>query len=59
MLERTKVGWILVKKQGQATIEYVLMLATVVVVLAAAMTTFHTDVARWFFTFVGIISGQK
>lgn len=59
MLERTKVGWILVKKQGQATIEYVLMLATVVVVLSAAMTTFHTDVARWFFTFVGIISGQK
>ena len=59
MPERTKVGWILVKKQGQATIEYVLMLATVVVVLAAAMTTFHTDVARWFFTFVGIISGQK
>lgn len=47
------------KKRGQATIEYVLMLATVVVVLAAAMTTFHNDVARWFFTFVGMIYSPK
>ena len=59
MLDKISARLFLLKKQGQATIEYVLMLATVVVVLAAAMTTFHTDVARWFFTFVGIISGQK
>ncbi len=47
------------KRRGQATIEYVLMLATVVVVLAAALTTFHTDIARWFFTFIGVMYSSK
>ena len=40
-------------KTGQATIEYVLMLSTIVVVLSAFLTVFHTDIARWFFTFIG------
>lgn len=47
------------RKRGQATIEYVMMLCTVVVVLAAAFTTFHNDVARWFFTLIGKILEQK
>ena len=47
------------KNRGQATIEYVLMLATVVVVLSAALTTFHNDIARWFFTLIGIILDAK
>ncbi len=38
---------------GQATIEYVLMLATIVVVLSAFLTAFHTDIVRFFFTFIG------
>jgi len=45
--------------RGQATIEYVLMLATVVVVLSAALTTFHNDVARWFFTLIGKIMAHN
>lgn len=40
-------------RQGQATIEYVLMLATVVVVLSAFLTAFNTHIARWFFAFIG------
>jgi Flp pilus assembly pilin Flp len=38
---------------GQATVEYVLMLATVAVVLSAFLTAFHTHIVRWFFTFIG------
>lgn len=45
--------------RGQATIEYVLMLATVVVVLSAALTTFHNDIARWFFTLIGKIAEHR
>ncbi len=41
------------RRKGQATIEYVLMLATVVVVLSAFLTAFNTHIARWFFAFVG------
>lgn len=41
------------RRRGQATIEYVLMLATVVVILSAFLTAFHTDIVRFFFTFVG------
>ncbi len=40
-------------RRGQATVEYVLMLATVVVVLSAFLTTFHTHIVRFFFTFIG------
>lgn len=41
------------RQQGQATIEYVLMLATIVVVLSAFLTAFHTHIVRFFFTFIG------
>lgn len=44
---------VLLPRKGQATIEYVLMLATVVVVLSAFLTAFNTHIARWFFTFIG------
>lgn len=40
-------------RRGQATIEYVLMLATVVVLLSAFLTAFHTDIVRFFFAFIG------
>ena len=38
---------------GQATIEYVLMLSTVVVILSAFITAFHHDIVKWFFMFIG------
>ncbi|MBR3899912.1 MAG: class III signal peptide-containing protein [Elusimicrobiaceae bacterium] len=41
------------RTQGQVTIEYVLMLGSVLVILSAFLTTFHTDIAHWFFTFIG------
>ena len=41
------------RQQGQATIEYVLMLATIVVVLSAFLTAFHTHIVRFFLTFIG------
>lgn len=40
-------------RKGQATIEYVLMLATIVVILSAFLTAFHTHIVRFFFTFIG------
>ena len=40
-------------RRGQATIEYVLMLATVVVVLSAFLTAFHTHIVRFLFIFIG------
>ena len=48
-------AWVkpLARQTGQATVEYVLMLSTVVVVLSAFLTAFHTHIVRWFFTFVG------
>ena len=39
--------------RGQATIEYVLMLGSILVVISAFMTAFHNDIVRWFFMFVG------
>ena len=54
---RARIGkW---HKRGQATIEYVMMVCTVVVVLSAAFVTFHLDIARWFFTLIGMILDQK
>ena len=41
------------RRGGQATIEYVLMLATVVVVLSAFLTAFHTHIVRFLFIFIG------
>ncbi len=40
-------------RRGQTTVEYVLMLATVVVVLSAFLTAFHTHIVRFLFTFIG------
>ena len=40
-------------RNGQATIEYVLMLSTVVVILSAFITAFHHDIVKWFFMFIG------
>lgn len=40
-------------EQGQATIEYVLMLGSVVVILSAFVSAFHNDIVRFFFTFIG------
>jgi len=41
------------REKGQATIEYVLMLSTVVVLFSAFITAFHHDIVKWFFMFVG------
>ncbi len=40
-------------RRGQASIEYVLMLGSILVILSAFITAFHTDIVRWFFMFVG------
>ena len=40
-------------KRGQSTIEYVLMLSSIMVILSAFITAFHKDIVRWFFMFVG------
>ena len=41
--------------RGQATIEYVLMLASVVVIFSAFLTAFHTDMVHYLFSFIGHI----
>ena len=41
------------QRRGQATIEYMLMLGSILVVFSAFLTAFHNDIARWFFMFVG------
>lgn len=48
VLSRARLG-----KRGQATIEYVLMLGTILVIFSAFVTAFHNDIVRWFFMFVG------
>lgn len=39
--------------RGQATVEYVLMLASVVVIFSAFITAFHTDMVHYLFSFIG------
>jgi uncharacterized protein (UPF0333 family) len=39
--------------RGQATIEYVLLLASVVVIFSAFLTAFHTDMVHYLFSFIG------
>lgn len=39
--------------RGQTTIEYVLMLASVVVIFSAFLTAFHTDMVHYLFSFIG------
>ena len=41
------------RTRGQASIEYVLMLGSILVVFSAFVTAFHNDIVRWFFMFVG------
>ena len=41
------------QRRGQATIEYMLMLGSILVVFSAFLTAFHNDIARWFFMFIG------
>ena len=55
MLHRKMFVKSLRRRSGQATIEYVLMLATVVVVFSAFLTAFHTHIVRWMFQFIGIL----
>lgn len=42
-------------RRGQATIEYVLMLGSILVVFSAFLTAFHQDIVRWFFSFIGLL----
>ena len=44
-------------KKGQATIEYVLMLGTVLTLFSAFVTLFHKDIVRIFFSFIGMLMG--
>ena len=44
-------------RKGQATIEYVLMLGTILVVLSAFMMAFNKDIVRIFFSFIGMLLG--
>lgn len=57
MLSRLKAIWYYVggvrSRKGQATVEYILMLSSVMVILAAFLTTFHKDIVKWFFMFIG------
>jgi len=39
--------------RGQATIEYVLLLSSVVVIFSAFLTLFHTDMVHYLFSFIG------
>ena len=41
------------QRRGQATIEYVLMLGSILVVFSAFITAFHKEIVRWFFMFIG------
>lgn len=40
-------------QRGQASIEYVLMLGSIMVIISAFITAFHNDIVRWFFMFIG------
>lgn len=40
-------------RTGQASIEYVLMLGSILVIISAFITAFHQDIVRWFFIFIG------
>ena len=49
---RKRLGWWR-RDDGQATVEYILMLASIVVVLSAFLMAFHTNIAFFFFQFIG------
>ncbi|WP_428074920.1 hypothetical protein [Candidatus Avelusimicrobium aviculae] len=47
----------LADNSGQATIEYVLMLGTVVTLFSAFIMLFNKDIVRIFFSFIGMLMG--
>lgn len=49
----TKLYRLAKHQRGQATIEYVLMLGSILVIFSAFLTAFHKDIVKWFFMFVG------
>ena len=55
LAEKLRRTW----RRGQATIEYVLMLATIAVLVSAFFTAFNTRIVRWIFAFIGrIVMGK-
>lgn len=44
-------------RRGQQTVEFILMLGTVVTVALAFIVTFHKELAGGFFTIIGSILG--
>ena len=53
-MRKIKALWRCCKgKRGQASIEYMLMLGSVMVIFSAFVTAFHMDIVRWFFMFIG------
>lgn len=44
-------------KRGQQTVEFILMLGTVVTLVMAFIVTFHKELAGGFFTIIGSILG--
>ena len=50
-----RVPHVLMQQKGQATVEYILMLSSIVVVLLAFLTAFHTHIVRFLFQFVGML----
>ncbi len=47
----------LASNKGQATIEYVLMLGTVLTLFSAFIMLFNKDIVRIFFSFIGMLMG--
>lgn len=41
--------------RAQATVEYLLLLASIVVVISAFLTAFHTKIVRVLFQWIGMI----
>ncbi len=53
--QKRKTG--LAGQSGQATIEYVLMLGTVLTLFSAFIMLFNKDIVRIFFSFIGMLMG--
>lgn len=56
VLLRCRRHW---NRRGQATVEYVLMLGSILVVFSAFLTAFHQDIIRWLFAFIGLLLPTK
>jgi len=55
MTTPTNAQSVLTQAKGQATVEYILMLSSIVVVILAFFTAFHTHIVRFCFQFVGML----